>query len=66
MREADGRRLVSRVKGRPALEKRIRRLLVAAHRYGRHRACSRADVLWYAKAIDGLQALLQDGPQEGR
>ena len=43
MRELDGRRLLSRVKGRPALERRLRGLLVAVHRFDRSRAVSRDD-----------------------
>jgi hypothetical protein len=38
MREADGRQLHTRVKGRQVLERRIRALLVAVHRFGRCRA----------------------------
>ena len=66
MREADGPRLVSRVKGRAAIERSIRLLVIRVHRFGRARAVTAADVSWCARAIDGLQALLTDGPQEGR
>jgi hypothetical protein len=59
MREADGRRMRTRVKGIPALEKRARALLLAVHRYGRCRAATRAEVLWTARAIDSLTALLE-------
>jgi hypothetical protein len=59
MREVDGRRMVSRVKGRAALEKRARGLLLAVHRFGRCRAATRGDQLWTARAIDALAALLE-------
>ena len=64
MRELNGRRSPSRVRGRPALEKALRRVLLRTHRYARHRATSRRDLLWSARVIDGLDALLEDG--EGR
>ncbi len=53
MRELDARP-VHRVKGRPALLRRLRGLLVAAHRFGRHRATSPAERLWAARLVDGL------------
>lgn len=55
MRELDARP-VHRVKGRPALLRRLRGLLVAAHRFGRHRATSPAERLWAARLVDGLTA----------
>ena len=58
MRELDGRRLVSRVKGRPALERRARGFLVAVQRFGSARATSHDDLSWCARWIDGLTALL--------
>ncbi len=64
MREADGRRMRTRVKGIPALEKRARGLLLAVHRYGRCRAATRAEVAWTARAIDALTVLLES-PREG-
>ncbi len=54
----DSRRLVSRVQGRPALERRLRGLLIAVHRFGRARATGHADLAWCARAIDALTALL--------
>lgn len=53
MRELDARP-VHRVKGRPALLRRLRGLLVAAHRFGRHRATSPAERLWAAHLVDCL------------
>lgn len=64
MREADGRRMRTRVKGIPALEKRARGLLLAVHRYGRCRAATPAEVRWTARAIDALSTLLE-APREG-
>lgn len=63
MREADGRRMRTRVKGIPALEKRARGLLLAVHRYGRCRAATPAEVRWTARAIDALTGLLES-PKE--
>jgi hypothetical protein len=62
MREVDGRRLVSRVKGRAALEKRLRALLVSVHRFGRCRAATEADRQWTARAIDRLMDVITDTP----
>ena len=58
MREADGRRMVTSVRGRPALEKRLRAVLVAVHRFGRCRAATDADRRWTARTLDGLTAVL--------
>jgi hypothetical protein len=58
MRELDRRWLVTRVKGRQALERRVRALLIAVHRFARCRATSRDDLRWCARTIDGLEALL--------
>lgn len=60
MRESDGRRLVSRVRGRQALERSLRLLLIRAHRFGRHRARTTAEREWAARLIDGLSAILSD------
>lgn len=60
MRELDGRRLPSRIRGRQALERSLRLLLIRAHRYGEHRAGSAADRLWAGAVIDRLRALLHD------
>ena len=56
MRELDGRRVLSRVKGRPALEKRQRGLLVSIHRFGRARAVTRAELAWAARMIENRGA----------
>jgi hypothetical protein len=56
MQDVDVRGFRTRVKGRPALERRLMRLLIAIHRFGRCRAATPADLVWTAKAIDGLTA----------
>jgi hypothetical protein len=72
VRELDGRRLQTRIKGRDALERRIRGVLIAVHRFARLRATTRADLTWSAQAIDGLTATLtriaesRDGDNERR
>ena len=58
MRELDGRGMVTRVKGRPVLVRRLRGLLVAVHRFGRCRASTDADVRWTARTLDALTAAL--------
>ena len=52
--ELQGQPLPTRVKGRPALVRRLRGLLVAVHRYARHRAATHADQWWSARTIDAL------------
>jgi hypothetical protein len=59
MRELDSRRCPSRVKGKPALVKSMRALLIRTHRFANHRARSASDVLWAAAVIDALTATLQ-------
>jgi hypothetical protein len=56
----------SRVKGRPALVKRLRRLALAVERYGRHRATSRDDLLWAGTVLAGLLAALADADAHAR
>jgi hypothetical protein len=56
MCELDGRRVLSRVKGRLALEKRLRGLLVSIHRFGRARAVTRAELAWAARMIENRGA----------
>lgn len=58
MRELLGVHQPSRVRGRPALVRRLRGLLLAVHRYGRHRATTPAECLWAARLIDSLTAAL--------
>lgn len=60
MRDLDGRGMPTRVKGRPALEKRAMGLLRAARRFATCRATSRDDLAWAARVIDGLEAVLAD------
>jgi len=50
-----------RVKGRWALERRARGLLLAVHRFGRCRATSQDDVLWTNRMADALHAGLEPG-----
>ncbi len=72
VRELLTRDVLHRVKGRPAIERSTRALLLRVHRFGRARATTREDVLWSARWIDGLDELLRgerpsqfhDGEQE--
>jgi hypothetical protein len=52
-------RTPSRIKGGPALERRLHGLLLAVHRFARHRAATPEDRRWAAAAVDGLQAIYQ-------
>jgi hypothetical protein len=58
MRELRSADIQHRVKGRPALERRLMGLLRAVHRYARCRAATREDTLWAAPMLDGLAATL--------
>ena len=60
VRELDSRHLVSRVKGRPALERRMRSLLLAVGRFANYRAFTSRDRRWAAAVVDRLQPLLRD------
>jgi hypothetical protein len=53
-----GRPIASRIKGRPALVKRLRALLIAVHRFGNRRAHTASDVLWCATLLDALTSAL--------
>jgi hypothetical protein len=55
MRGLNGRSLVTRVKGRPALLRRLCGLLIAVHRFGRQRARTHDEQMWTARMIDALQ-----------
>ena len=48
------RGVASRIKGRPALTKRLRLLLIAVHRFNTRRARSASDVMWSAQVMDLL------------
>jgi hypothetical protein len=50
----------TRIKGRPAIVRRLRGLLIAVHRYGRHRARTPGERIWTARLLDRLQAALGD------
>ena len=56
--------VLHRIRGRRALEKRIRSLLVSVHRFVRCRACSHADQAWCARTIDALTAVLETDGRE--
>ena len=58
MRDLSGHALLTRVKGRPVLERRLRGLLLAVLRFSRTRATTREDQQWAARTADGLTALL--------
>jgi hypothetical protein len=49
-----GAKPIHRVKGRPALVRRLRGLLLAVHRYGRARATTADDHQWTARMLDAL------------
>lgn len=55
--ELDSRRTPGRVKGKQALTKSLRRLLLRTHRFGRCRAVG-ADLWWTARVIDALTTAL--------
>jgi hypothetical protein len=65
MRELDGRRMVSRIKGRPSLERRLRGLLIAAHRFARARAVTAADRDFAIRLLDGLTSTLHHVERTG-
>jgi len=58
MRELVGRSMRTRVKGRPALVRRLTALLVATQRFGVLRASTDDDRRWAAKVIDALVTAL--------
>ena len=51
-------RPLHRVKGRPALVRSLRSLLIRVHRFGKGRARTHEDVLWTARTVDVLSAAL--------
>jgi hypothetical protein len=61
MRDIDGRALVPRhrVKGKHALERRLRGLLLAVERFGKHRARTGPELAWSATLIAWLLAALE-------
>jgi hypothetical protein len=48
-----------RVKGRPALIRATRGLLLRVHRYGRGRARTPDEIRWTARALDALDVVLR-------
>ena len=61
-----GARPIHRVKGRPALVRRLRGLLLAVHRYGRARALTADDRHWCACVLDALTAAVETADQRPR
>lgn len=59
MKGLDGRTLPRTAKGRPALVRRLYGLLLAVHRYGRHRARTPDERRWTARLIDALEQARQ-------
>jgi hypothetical protein len=51
-------RPVSRVKGRPALVRRLRALLLAVARCAKHRARTHDELVWSARVLDALTVTL--------
>lgn len=60
VREPGMQRVSRRVVGRPALVRSLRGLLRRAHRFSAQRARTRDDLLWAARFVDGLEAILRD------
>lgn len=58
--DLDRQHLHSRIKGKAALIRRIRGLLIAVARFAHGRATTREDCLWAARMIDGLTVLLEE------
>jgi hypothetical protein len=53
------RATASRLRGRPAIVKSIRSLLIRVSRFGRGRAITPADVAWACRVADGLAGVLR-------
>jgi hypothetical protein len=51
--------VASRVKGRPAILKSLRLLLIRVHRFGTLRARSEQDKAWAARTLDALEGTLK-------
>jgi hypothetical protein len=61
-----GAKPLTRVKGRPALIRSLRALLIRVHRFGRARAVSQPDRRWAAALIDALTAAVAEAEREGQ
>jgi hypothetical protein len=48
----------SRIKGRASLVRRLRALLIAAHRFGQHRAVTPSELAFAGCVVEGLHATL--------
>jgi hypothetical protein len=57
-RAEKGTPTASRIKGKASIVRRLRALLIAAHRYGRGRARTAEDIQWSAVMLDALTAAL--------
>jgi hypothetical protein len=66
MRELRTQDVRTRVKGRPALERRLYGLIRAVHRFGRFRAAGPSDVRWAGHMIDGLTATVEAVQRVGK
>ena len=60
MREAAAQRSARRVVGPAALVKSLRGLLRRAHRFSQQRARGRDELIWAARFVDGLGAVLRE------
>jgi hypothetical protein len=49
----------SRIKGRASLVRRLRALLIAAHRFGQHRAVTPSELAFAGCLVEGLMATLE-------
>jgi hypothetical protein len=58
MRECNGKRMHTRVKGRPVLLTALMRLRLRVQRFGTKRATRREDVLWAQQVGDALDRAL--------
>ena len=58
MRECNSRVVPSRVKGRAAILRSLRLLLIRAARFSQYRASTPVDQAWAAVAVDSLTALV--------
>ena len=60
MRDLDGSRMRTRVKGRDVLLKRLRALLIAGHRFGRLRAATADEQRFAGVLVAGLEMVLRE------
>lgn len=60
MRETTNATIRHRVKGRPALTRRLRAVQLAVARFGQHRATSDTERRWAARTFDAIARLLAE------